>query len=200
MFSRSTARIALALMAPLALQACATKKYVRQEVAVERDQRIAADNHLSQRITELRADLDSLRKEFNVRIVALEDGLRFAMPVTFGFDDANVRPEAQPMLKRFARVAQKYYPGSTITVEGFTDPAGSEQYNLMLSRRRAENVRVTLASMGLRNNPLRSIGYGESRLVHPGAAFDDPGAEQNRRVVFVIENAGPEAKIALRSN
>lgn len=197
----NTARIALILMAPLALQACATKKYVRQEVGVERDARIAADNHLSARINELRSDLDSLRKEFGAKIVALEDGLLFAMPVTFGFNDANLRQEAQPMLKRFARVANKYYPNSTITVEGFADPAGSERYNMVLSQRRAENVGRALYSVGLSGRPVRAVGYGESRPVHPGAAYDDPGAQANRRVVFVIESAGNEGRIALgRSN
>jgi peptidoglycan-associated lipoprotein len=199
MSHRPATRIAVILIAPLMVQACATKKFVRQEVAVERDARIAADNHLSTRINELRADLDSLRKEFGAKIVALEDGLLFALPVTFAFNDATVRQEAQPMLKRFTRVANKYYPNSTITVEGFADPAGSERYNMVLSQRRAENVGRALYSVGLSGRPVRAVGYGEARQVHPGAAFDDPGAEANRRVVFVIESAGQEGKIALRT-
>src|SRR5262245_14481169 len=140
MFPRQTQRIVLILAAMMSSQACATKKFVRQEVAIERDERIAADNQLSGRIEALRSDLDSLRVQFGARIAAVEDGLLFALPVTFGYDDANVRQEAMPMLKRFARVAAKYYPASTITVEGFADPAGSQEYNLALSRRRAVNV------------------------------------------------------------
>jgi peptidoglycan-associated lipoprotein len=188
---------AIGLAALPALSGCATKKYVRQEVAVERDARVAADEHLSARITALRSDLDSLSRLFGARIVALEDGLLFVMPVTFGFNDANVSQQATPMLKRFARVANKYYPNSTITVEGFADPAGSERYNLALSRMRAENVGRALYSVGLTGRPVRAVGYGESRQVHPGAAGYAPGAQQNRRVVFVIENAGKEAAIAL---
>ena len=41
------------------------------------------------------------------------------------------------------------------------------------------------------------MGYGESRLVVPNAAKDDPGAKSNRRVVFVVENVGQEAIVAL---
>ena len=194
-----TKRILLAIgLASLpALSGCATKKYVRQEVAVERNERVSADNALSARITALRSDLDSLSRLFGARIVALEDGLLFVMPVTFGFNDANVSQQATPMLKRFARVANKYYPNSTITVEGFADPAGSERYNLALSRMRAENVGRALYSVGLNGRPVRAVGYGESRQVHPGAAGYAPGAQQNRRVVFVIENTGREAAIAL---
>jgi outer membrane protein OmpA-like peptidoglycan-associated protein len=208
MFPRHASRVALILVAPLALQACATKGFVRKEVTAaraatdsalvaEQNARTAADNELSARIAALRTDLDSLRTQFNVRIVATEEALRFTMPVTFGFDDANVSGDARPMLERFTRVASRYYPTATITIEGFADPAGSQAYNLALSQRRAENVRSHLASLGLTGNQLRAVGYGEARLVVPDAAKDDPGARSNRRVVFVIENAGQEAVIAL---
>lgn len=204
MSPHQTLRFALILVAPLTFQACATKRYVRQEVTrevgVERNQRIAADNELSSRIVALRADLDTLRRQFGVRIAAVEDGLLFVMPVNFAYNDATVRQQAEPLLQRFARVTKKYYPTSTITVAGFADPAGSQAYNLALSQRRAENVRRELVSLGLSGNPLRAVGYGEDRQVHPGAAGYAPGAEANRRVVFVIESAGREGSIALRNS
>jgi peptidoglycan-associated lipoprotein len=208
MSPRHASRLALVLVVPLALQACATKGFVRNEVSAvraasdsaviaEQNARIAADNALAARIVALRTDLDSLRTHFNVRVVAMEDGLRFQMPITFAFDDATVGSDARPMLERFVRVANRYYPASTITIEGFADPAGSQAYNLALSQRRAENVRAELASLGLASNPLRAVGYGETRLVVPDAARNDPGAKTNRRVVFVIENAGQEGLVAL---
>lgn len=205
---RRPARLALVLGAPLLFQACATKGFVRNQVAssraatdsalaAERADRIAADAEMAQRLASLKTDLDSLRTQFGVRIAAVEDGLRFVMPVTFAFDDAMVRDEARPLLERFARVAKSYYPTATITIEGFADPAGSQSYNLALSRRRAENVRDALASLGLQGSPLRVVGYGESRLVAPGAEKNEPGAQSNRRVVFVIESASTDAAIAL---
>lgn len=208
MSHHSTARAALVLVCALALQACATRGFVRNEVAAsraqidsalfaERNDRIAADNDLAARIAGLRVELDTMRRQFGARIAAAEDGLRFALPVTFAFDDATVRASYRPLLERFARVARAYYPNSTITIEGFADPAGSQAYNLNLSRRRAQNVMDALIASGLTGNPLRAIGYGESRQVNPGAAASDPGAEANRRVVFVIESAGAEGMIAL---
>lgn len=207
MSPRHASRLALVLVVPLALQACATKGFVRKEVAavrtatdsalvVEQNARVTADNELSARIAALRTDLDSLRNHFNVRVTAMEDGLRFQMPVTFAFDDATVTSDAQPALERFARVANRYYPNSTVTIEGFADPAGSQSYNLALSQRRAENVRAQLASLGFAGT-LRAVGYGESRLVVPDAAKDEAGAQSNRRVVFVIEKVGQEAIVAL---
>lgn len=208
MSHRHAARLAAVLVASTSLTACATKGFVRDEVAVlrastdsammaERDARIAGDEELAARIASLRTDLDSLRTDFGARITAMEDGIRFAMPVNFAFDDANVRDTDRPMLERFARVANRYYAGSAITIEGFADPAGSAQYNVALSRRRAENVRVALETLGLTGNALRTVGYGETRLVTPGAAGSAPGADRNRRVVFVIESAGAGADAAI---
>ena len=53
-----------------------------------------------------------------------------------------------PHIERFARVVNRYYPTSTITVEGFADPAGSQSYNVALtgSSDRA-NMRVSLSHL-----------------------------------------------------
>ena len=202
---------AVALVAPMAA-GCATKGFVREQLAsqrtainatidsvivAERTARMAADSALQVDVAALRTDLSTLRTEFGARITAMEEGIQFVFPVNFAFDDASVRPEDQPMLDRFAQVAQRYYPGSKITVEGFADPAGSQQYNMELSRRRAEAVRSHLLSKGLTEDVLRAVGYGEARQVNPGAQKDDPGAEQNRRVVFVVETRGQSAGVAL---
>lgn len=199
----------VALVVPV-LAGCATKGYVRDRVAelrtytdsaisTERSERTAADEALRTDITALRADLDSLRSEFGARITAMEEGIQFVVPVHFAFDDATVREEDRAVLERFAKVAQKYYGGSVITVEGFADPAGTTRYNLALSRRRAEAVREFLTGAGL-SNELRTVGYGENRLITPGAERDDPGAELNRRVVFVIETRGSATSTAASAN
>ncbi len=192
--------VLIAVAAPL-MSACATKNQLRRAVATERADRVAADSTLSAQfardlgvvrseVAALRSDLAALRTEFGAKIAVVEEGLKFALPVNFAFDDATVRESDHAALDRFARVAQRYYPGSRITVEGFADPAGTTAYNRALSARRAESVRVHLAQRGLDESLVKAVGYGETRLVVPGAERDDPGAEDNRRVVFVIET-GP---------
>jgi peptidoglycan-associated lipoprotein len=181
--------------------ACATKGYVRERVAelrtytdsslsAERTARMAGDSAIAVDVAALRTELNNLRTEFGAKITALEEGVKFAFPVNFAFDDATIRDQDRAALERFAQVAQKYYPGATITVEGFADPAGSTRYNMDLSQRRAESVREFLVSQGLTGEQLRAVGYGEARQVVNGAQRDDPGAEQNRRVVFVVESRG----------
>lgn len=194
----------LALAVPPLLAACATKGWVRKEMArqavttdsligAERLARIQGDSLNAAQITALRSDLDSLRTQFGAKIALLEDGLHFAFPVNFAFDDATVRDTDRVAVQRFAQIAQKYYGNSVVTVEGFADPAGSQRYNLALSQRRADNVRALLEQQGMQTAQLRSVGYGKTRLVVPNAERDQPGAEQNRRVVFVIESNGTAA-------
>ncbi len=200
--------LGLGLASVTMLSACATKGFVRDQVgmvrdtlgtqiATERSERQAADEALRGDIAALRTELQTMRSEFGAKITALEDGLRFAFPVNFAFDDANVRPEDQAALDRFVAVAQQYYPNATITVEGFADPAGSAAYNRQLSERRAESVKSYLVGRGMSDAQLRAIGYGEQRLVNEGAWGEDPGAQANRRVVFVVEHVGAAAVAAV---
>ncbi|HEX6967156.1 MAG TPA: OmpA family protein [Gemmatimonadaceae bacterium] len=196
---------AVAIVAPI-MAGCATKGFVRKSMADQRAQlgmqidssvsqeraaRMASDSTIMADVSNLRRDLDSLRTEFGAKITALQTGMQFAFPVNFAFNDATIPDSEKTALDEFAKVANKYYPGSVITVEGFADPAGTKTYNKKLSLRRAESVKDYLSTQaGLNANEIRTMGYGESRQVVPGAQKDDPGAEQNRRVVFVIENRG----------
>lgn len=169
-------------------------------LTAERAERTASDSALRQDlgavrgdVQQLRTDLQSMKTEFGAKIASLEDGLHFAMPVNFAFNDATVRSADTPVLARFAHVVQQYYPQSKVTIEGFADPAGSNRYNLNLSQRRARAVRDYLVAQGLTTDQLSTVGYGETRLVTPRAWGDKPGAELNRRVVFVIETASQKS-------
>ena len=187
------------------LSACATKGFVRKSVAAEstariaavdseRTARVAGDEANKAEIASLRNDLQGLRTEFGAKIAEVSQGLQFAFPVHFAFNDANVRTEDSAALDRFANVVAKHYTGAKVTVEGFADPAGSKGYNVALSQRRADAVKAYVASKGLDASLINAVGYGKTRQVNPGAWGDQPGAELNRRVVFVIETpANPEA-------
>ena len=189
------------------LTGCATKGALRrgldeQRVALdqERAARMAADSAQAEataatqrELASLRADLNGLRKEFGAKIAEVAQGLQFAFPVHFAYNDANVRSVDMAALDRFASVVQKHYPGAHVTVEGFADPAGSQSYNVMLSQRRAQAVKTYVSGKGVDPTLINAIGYGKARLVKAQASRDMPGAELNRRVVFVIETpANPD--------
>jgi peptidoglycan-associated lipoprotein len=159
----------------------------RAALDAERTERVAADERLAADLAQLRTDLQAMRTEFGAKITAVENGLQFAVPVHFSFDDASVQAGSQAALDRFADIVTRHYTGAVVTVEGFADPAGSRAYNKKLSTERAESVRSYLMTRNI-SAQVRAIGYGEDRLVVPDAAKDDAGAELNRRVVFVIES------------
>ena len=153
------------------------------------DQRMA---DLVARLDGLAEGLRELQSEFDVTVERLTDAIRFDMPVYFAFDDATLRPEDHPVLDRFSSVVQEFYPEALLTVEGFTDPSGSVEYNRNLGMRRAGAVREYLVeSGGLPESRLRMVSYGEDedRLVAPDRAGRDEGWE-NRRVAVVIEHLG----------
>lgn len=150
-------------------------------------------NSVEQRLSALEADLQEMEREFEVTVQRLEDQLRFDVPVYFGFDEAELGSDAPQILDRFASVAQDYYPEAMITVEGFTDPSGSAEYNRTLGQRRADAVREYVVQNGaLNDDRVRAVSYGEdsSRLIAPDET--GPGQEgwQNRRVVLVIDHQG----------
>ncbi|MDH3205447.1 MAG: OmpA family protein [Gemmatimonadota bacterium] len=152
--------------------------------------RIAA---VERRMAAMESDLQQMEQDFEVSIARLEDQLRFNVPVYFAFDDATVEAEDEAVLNRFGSVAREYYPDALITVEGFTDPSGSADYNLQLGQRRAAAVAAyLLGSSELSDERVRAVSYGEDtrRLVMPqGWGPGAPGWE-NRRVVLVIDHDG----------
>lgn len=204
-FRRATLRLgALSLVALLSACGYAKRKDVDNEMAKLRSEMQAGDNSLGNRIDQneqqdaardaaLRKDLDALRDTFNTKMTKLEGLISFDVPVHFEFAKYALRPEDTAVLDKFAGVVKAYYPDAIVTVEGFTDPAGSRAYNLALGERRAESVKSFLVSDGgLQDNMVKVVSYGEAadRQVVPGA--QGPGAEgqQNRRVSLVIDYSG----------
>jgi peptidoglycan-associated lipoprotein len=148
---------------------------------------------VERRMAALESDLAQMEADFEVSIARLEDQLRFNVPVYFAFDDATVESEDEAVLSRFGTVAREYYPDALITVEGFTDPSGSADYNLQLGKRRADAVAAYLVgTSNMTGERVRAVSYGEDtrRLVMPeGWGPGAPGWE-NRRVVLVIDHDG----------
>lgn len=160
-----------------------------ERVASELNNRVDA---VERRLAQLEQDLQQMERDFEVSIQRLEDQLRFNVPVYFAFDEATLQDGAHQVLDRFGGVAADYYPQAQITVEGFTDPAGPEQYNIWLGEQRATAVaEYLLANTALVTERVRTVSYGEDtrRLISDGWG---PGTEgwENRRVVLVIDHNG----------
>jgi len=160
-----------------------------QAVSQELGNRVQA---VERRMGELETDLQQMEADFEVAIQRLEDAIRFDVPVYFAFDDATVEQEDEAVLERFGSVAQEYYPNALITVEGFTDAAGSAEYNVQLGQQRAEAVAGYLVSNGFSQDRVRAVSYGEDtrRLVRPEGWGPGQAGWENRRVVLVVDHDG----------
>ncbi len=71
-----------------------------------------------------------------------------------------------------------------VEISGYTDAMGPEQYNLELSRRRANAVARYLTEHGVGKNRLAIKFFGESNPVDTNET--DDGRRKNRRVEFKI--------------
>lgn len=150
----------------------------------------AADQSQQQRLDALQRDMEQRFSQHDARITQLQGRLRVDTTAHFAFDDATIREQDKPVLDDFARVIREHHPDVVVTVEGFTDPAGSAAYNRRLGQRRADAVRDYLVgSGGLSGDKVRAVSYGQdqNRQIHPGAWGEDGLA--NRRVALVIDYA-----------
>jgi peptidoglycan-associated lipoprotein len=182
---------------------CVRSSTFRTEMELLREEMREGDANLDQRLSSridametrmaaLEQELMSLEEEFGARVERMEASLRVHTPVHFGFDEARLDSDQLPVLERIGAVLREYYPQALITVEGFTDPAGSATYNLQLGQRRADEVRAFLLAEGwMSEAQVRAVSYGEdtSRLVRPDAAGPGDRGRENRRVVIVIDHA-----------
>ena len=78
------------------------------------------------------------------------------------------------------------FPGENVVIEGHTDSLGSTEYNLALSRRRAEAAAAFLSNdLGFPTERILLRWYGEERPVASNALAE--GREVNRRVALRAE-------------
>ena len=70
------------------------------------------------------------------------------------------------------------FPTLKVVVNGYTDTAGDESYNLDLSQRRANTVKALMVDAGVPESQITAVGMGED------ATYETD--EQNRRVEIVL--------------
>ena len=137
--------------------------------------------YLDAQAAELRAELVST----GVQVVESDDSIRLIMPgnITFKTDSADINANFYPVLNSVAKVLNKY-SNSTVLVSGHTDNTGSAEYNLNLSKMRAESVAAYLEGQGVKSNRFEVMGMGYSNPI--ASNYTAAGREKNRRVEIKI--------------
>lgn len=103
--------------------------------------------------------------------------------IFFDFDKATIRSRSEKTLNHAVEVLQKY-PSVRIEISGHTDGKGSREYNLDLSRRRAEAVRLYLVEHGIEAERMITVGFGPDMPIDSNGT--SKGRSRNRRIEFKI--------------
>ena len=103
--------------------------------------------------------------------------------IYFDTDKAVIKPESRPTLDEIAKLLGGQ-PQLNVVIVGHTDSQGNYDYNMDLSRRRAEAIAAELATRyGIAKPRLRTAGIGF--LAPVGSNATDAGRALNRRVELV---------------
>ena len=142
------------------------------------------------RAQELERELSALNAKMTDRghVLTLGD-------VLFEFDRAELLPGAYLTIDKLVAFLMKY-PNRNVLIEGHTDSIGTADYNLNLSQRRADSVRIALVERDISLSRISTKGYGKT---YPVASNDtEAGRQRNRRVEIVILDEGVSGESMLR--
>jgi outer membrane protein OmpA-like peptidoglycan-associated protein len=104
--------------------------------------------------------------------------------LNFDFAKATIRETSYPSLNKLA-VQLRQNPGYKLVIEGHTDNVGDDDFNLQLSRDRADAVRTYLVQWGITPDRITTNGFGETKPVATNTT--DEGRQMNRRVDFTVK-------------
>lgn len=98
---------------------------------------------------------------------------------------AIIQPSSYPSLNELANFLNEN-KSFNLSLVGHTDSQGSDEFNLKLSKDRANAVKTYLEGKGIESTRITADGKGETE---PIATNDtEQGRQQNRRVVFTLSN------------
>ena len=105
------------------------------------------------------------------------------LPVYFDFDKSNIRNDQRARLEKNADFL-KQNSAARVRIEGNCDERGTNEYNMALGERRALSAKKYLMNLGIHNDRLHTISYGEEKPLLYGQ--DELSWAQNRRDDFVL--------------
>lgn len=113
-----------------------------------------------------------------------------SLALYFEYDRAELHPRAQKQLEIVAGLL-KSDPSKKLHIEGHTDDKGTDNYNLQLSRSRAETVKRQLGALGVSEDQIVTVALGKAQPLSPNQkadGSDDPeGRSKNRRAEIFLD-------------
>ena len=201
-YQRSLMGAAL-LLGIFGLTACASKRYVSEEVS-------KSSATSEKRINEVESQVEATQskvREHDTKLAELDKTTRDALEraeaagklaegkfvyslvlsddaVKFPVNRHELSKEAQEKLADFANRLKGENKNVYLEIQGHTDSTGSPEYNLNLGEARAEAVRRYLSKQGIALNRMSTISYGKDEPVDSNKT--KAGRAKNRRVVVIV--------------
>jgi outer membrane protein OmpA-like peptidoglycan-associated protein len=114
----------------------------------------------------------------------------FTIPhIYYDFDKWELNPQAKHQLVKLITILEKN-PHIKVQVVSHTDSRASNEYNLSLSKKRADTVVAFIRAAGISSNRISGRGMGESKLVNHcenDVECTEEEHAQNRRTEFTIQ-------------
>ena len=109
--------------------------------------------------------------------------------IYFDLDKVQIRPDAEVELQKIS-AAMKSYPNLRIDVRSHTDSRARDEYNQILSNKRAKaTINYIIEKSGVSTERISGRGYGESQLVNKCSNRIDCSESKhalNRRSEFIV--------------
>ena len=155
----------------------------QQKAQSEADRARRAEEEAVRQKEEMRA---RLLRQLN-QVLETKDtarGLIVSMPdVLFDTGQYTLKPVARERLARISGIVLAY-PDLRLEIEGHTDSIGSDQFNQLLSEKRAASVRDYLVDAGVPISSVMARGLGKTRPVADNTSVE--GRKLNRRVEMIV--------------
>ncbi len=191
------------LLGIFGLTACATKRYVGEEVS-------KSSAASEKRINEVESQVEAAQgkvREHDTRIAELDKTTREALEraqaagklaegkfvyslvlsddaVKFPVNKHEISKEAEAKLKDFAERLKGENKNVYLEIQGHTDSTGPAELNVKLGEARADAVRRILNKEGIALNRMSTISYGKDEPVESNKT--KMGRAKNRRVVVIV--------------
>lgn len=113
-----------------------------------------------------------------------------SLALYFEYDRAELHPRAQKQIEVIAAL-MKADPSKKLNIAGHTDEKGADDYNINLSRQRAEVVKQQLIALGVPADQVVTSALGKAQPLSPNKkadGSDDPeGRSHNRRAEIYLD-------------
>lgn len=173
------------------LGACASHKFVRQQISDLEQRRNAIDAEQNARIDAVGQTARDALNRANAAHQLAEGKFLFATSlsddsVTFKSGKAVLSAQAQGRLVQLIEQLKAENKNVYVEIQGHTDSLGSDAQNMAIGQRRAEAVRLFMSKQGVPLNRMSAISYGETAPVAANTTRE--GRSANRRVTIIVLN------------